>query len=565
MSTPPVERSLEPAKLGLGPLVEKARPALQRLLVLGVVVAVWSPFLRSTQVDNGYADWTWRTDYLGYELNAWRQDHQFPFWVTDPRFEQFRVKGVHDFFANPETDVLSIVPLLAALTNYLTAVKLALLACLALGVYGYWRLLRTLSGRAALLPTLFTALLALCNGALTAHLLIGHTNIIAFASFPLALALLVEAYDPRWTALDRARRAALAGALLAAAYYSGCTHYLFHFLLAFVGLLPLLTLVERPRAWRASLGSAAVAGLSFIALSAFKLLPGIDDFGHYHTNYLMTFRGLGEAFGYLLKPYSVTGIELSHEYLMYVGWGGVALLAVGLLGLRDRRLRPLLLAVLLLAPIMFLHEGSRLLELPFLKTQGALTRFRLQILLAAAVASGFQLARLDAWLARRRRPWLGRGVLAALALLFALDLARTNVAREVHDACRAPLPVAAGPFDQAPAFRAGPGVLGTVVPSSVQANAFSYRYALRAPGLLVATGLPATPRPHLAIEGDGELTQLGAQLAVRVPVAAGSFRLRFSDPAVDWGLVISIAAALAVAALAWRGRPSGAGAAAATP
>ncbi len=523
-------------------------------LALGVVVAVWWPFLRSQKVDNRYGDWSFRADYLGYELNAWRHDRQIPLWVTAPRFEQFRVKGVHDFFANPETDVLSIVPPLAAATDYLIAVKIELLACLALGVLGCRRLLQALTGRAGLLPSLALALLALCNGAMTAHVIVGHTQFVSTAAFPFVLALLAEAFDPVRPARDRQRAAALAGGLLALAYYAGNTHPLFYFLLAFVGLWPLLCCLQAPRAWRPILSSATVAGCCFLGLAAVKLLPGIVDLRHYRTGYLMTFGSPRQLLDSLVKPWTEPWGDFSHEYNAYVGWGGLLVVAAGLLGLRDRRLRPLLVAALLLGALLFLKSGSRLLELPFLRTQGVLTRLRLVALPPLAAAGAVQIASLDGWLSRHPGGLWTRGLLAALALLFAFDLSRANVARHVEAACRDELPRSQGPFDEAPAFQpVGPGV---VKPDAVRANSFSYAYALPGPGLLVARDLPASPRPHLALDGDGELTEQGGKLAVRVRKPAGSFRLRYFDPLAIWGLVASIATVLALGWLLRRPAPA---------
>ena len=247
---------------------------------------------------------------------------------------------------------------------------------------------------------------------------------------------------------------------------------------------------------------------------------------------------------------------MSHEYLMYVGWGGVPLLAVGLLGFLDRRVRPLLLAVALSPRSCSCGRAAAILELPFLRTQGALTRLNLQLLLALAIASAFQVARLDAWLGQRRRPWIGRGILIALALVFAFDLSRANVARQVKDACHTPMPPAAGPFDQAPVIGVQPGVVGGVVTApNVHADSFSYDFSLPRPGLLVATELKASPRPHLSIEGDGELTTVRDRLAIRVRKRTGTFWLRFHDPVINWSLVLSVLSALGVAILAWRGRP----------
>jgi hypothetical protein len=118
---------------------------LQILAAWAVVVAVWGPFLASSRVDDKSLDWTFRADYVGYELNAIFNDDELPYWVTDDRFEQLRAKGVHDFFANPETDVISLITPFAKVGGLLAAVKISLVLYLGIGVRGCRRMLVALS------------------------------------------------------------------------------------------------------------------------------------------------------------------------------------------------------------------------------------------------------------------------------------------------------------------------------------------------------------------------------------------------------------------------------------
>ena len=126
-------------------------------------MVVWWPFLHSARVNNHASDWNYRTDYTGYTLHAILDERDFPFWVTSRRFEQLRVKGVHDFFANPETDVLSPLTLLARPFGYFAALKITLLLYLAVGVYGCRCLLRAFGTRASPVATLLLALLGFCT------------------------------------------------------------------------------------------------------------------------------------------------------------------------------------------------------------------------------------------------------------------------------------------------------------------------------------------------------------------------------------------------------------------
>ena len=526
---------------------------LELTLIYAVLVVAWWPFLRSVRVNNHALDWTYRTDYIGYQLHAIFDDREFPFWVTSPRFEQLRVKGVHDFFANPETDVLSPIMLLARPFGYLAAVKVALLLYLAVGVYGCRRLLRAFRTRASPLATMLLALLGFCNGGFVAHVLAGHIQFLTFLILPLALAFLVEAWDARSPRGSRLLSAVRAGAVLAVAFYAGNTHPLVHFFFIFVGLFTVLSLLTQPRLWSTALPAAALASLSFIALAAFKLLPGLADFHQYRTNYLLRFNGWSDLVHNLMTPWRWMTGDNPPEHNLYIGWAGVALLALCVTGW-NRRTFPLLVIAFAVPWLTFIEPGSRLLALPFLRTQGALTRLAVSILFAPALAAAVRVDELLALSRRRTRYGVAAASLVCLlAAYLAFDLSRSNVASGVAVSCIHPVPKPLGPFSVAPTFAVEKNSnRATVTPSSATANRFSYRFSQVDSSdatVLVAPEIAAAPRmPHLALEGDGELTTSGGVLAVRVRGKNGTFTLHFFDKLVWWGLAITAAASLALAA-----------------
>jgi len=525
---------------------------LELALVYGVVVVVWSPFLRSARVNNHASDWNYRADYTGYTLHAIFDEREFPFWVTSRRFEQLRAKGVHDFFANPETDVLSPLTLLARPFGLFAALKMTLLLYLAVGVYGCRCLLRAFGTRASPLATLLLALLGFCNGGFVAHVLTGHTQFLTLLILPLALAFLVKAWNAKTPGDSRLLSAAWAGAVFAVAFYAGNTHPLVHFFFIFVGLFTLLSLLTQPRLWSTALPAAALAGLSFAALAAFKLLPALADFQQYQAGYVIRFAGWSDLLHNLITPWrSMTG-DNPPEYNLYIGWVGLAVLAFCVTGW-NRRTFPLLVITFVVPWLTFILPGSRLLAFPFLRTQGALTRIAMSALFAPALAAA---VRVDQLLAcSRRRARYGAAVASLVCLVaayLAFDLSRANLGGEVAVSCVHPVPVSLGPFSVAPTFASEKNSgRATVTPGSVTANRFSYRFSQVDSSqavLLVASELGAATRmPHLKLEGDGELTTSGGVLAVRVRGKSGTFTLRFFDKMVWWGLAITAAATLALA------------------
>jgi hypothetical protein len=532
----------------------KATGRLKLFIVIGVVVAVWGPFLASRQVDNELSDWSYRSDYEGYGLHAIFTDRQFPFWVTSPRFQQFRVKGVHDFFGNPETEVLSPVTPLSKLFGYLVAIKIDFIGCLVVGVIGCQRLLRAFGAPGSFLATLLLSLLVLCNGALVAHVLVGHTQFMSTAMFPMALALFIEAWNPRLPPPRRALRAAGAGAILAVAYYAGNAHLLLHFLLLFVGLLTAISALFEPRGSWPMVTAAAVVVLSFVALSAFKLFPGLADFGAYHAGYLIRFAGWRDLLDGLVVPWRMMGGDLRHERAMYIGWAGVAVIVAACVGW-NRKTVPLLIVALAVTWLMCVADGNRMLAWPLIRTQGALTRMRLCALLALVTVAVVRIDGLLSWARHRHRRWI-RTSIVSLALVLdaslAVDLACRNVAGSVQHACGFALPVADPPFDVAPRLEPEDSARWTVEPTMVTANAYRYDFAQIGSSestLLVAPEISVSGhRSQLKIRGDGELTSKDGSLAVRPRGSKGQFTLYFFDPVVWWGLVISATAWLALGA-----------------
>lgn len=414
----------------------RRRPLLEVGLVILVVAWVWMPFLRCKSVDDTSLDWTFRGDYVGYQLHALFEDHAFPFWVTDGRFEQLRAKGVHDFFANPETDVLSILTPLAKMFGFVTAAKVSLVVYLSLGVVGCRRLLVLLGGRARFFPLLITSLLALCNGALVAHVMHGHVQFAPAATFPLALALILEGFEPNLARLARVERACLAGAMLAGAYYAGAVHPLFYFILCFLILLPLATLINRPRLYLSIAGTVAIVGISFVALAAFKLLPGARDFSSYRAGYSLTYDGWRDFLeGFVVPWVPVVDHQVKHESNMYLGWPGVILMAFCLGGLRDARSRALVLVCGLSVWGLLSLKPDDLTAIPIIRAQGSFTRARLLVLMVLGVVAGSQVQHIFTNIARRAPrgllAWMPP-LLAALSIVLACDLTRTNVARHVH-------------------------------------------------------------------------------------------------------------------------------------
>lgn len=531
-------------------------PWLEIAFVLLVVVGVWGPFLSSSHVDNRWFDWTYRTNYAGYGSYALFHDHQLPFWVTDPRFEGYRVKGAHDFFANPETDVISIVTPLAELWGLLTAVKVSLVAYLALGVWGCRRLLVALAGAAGPISLLVAAVLVLCNGAIVSHVLVGHTQFLPMATFPLTLALMLEAFDPGLHAAKRSFRACLAGAMLAVDYYAGAVHPVFYFLVCFVALAPWLTVLLSPRRSRVVLPAAGLVGASFVAIGAFKLLPGFEDFGGFQADYHFGYDGWRDFAAFVVTPWSPEGT--SHEANLYVGWVGVGLLAFALLGVRSRASWPLLLACAATASLMFLKGDNRIFTLPMLRSEGIHTRFRYVVLLVVGALAAAQIQRTLTWVRRLPNPALRIAPVALLlgsSLFLAFDLSRENVLRHETLGAKDAPPAMQGPYDVAPELVPLDTRIARVSVGPVDANRFGYEFSNTSPDptLLLAPSLRMLPRtPHLELVGDGELTARDGALAVRIVGPQGRFELRFSDPLTSWGLAISLLGLVGLTALGLR-------------
>ncbi len=533
---------------------------LPGVATVAVVLTVWWPFFRSSRIDNHAGDWLLRTQYLRYTLNAILHDRELPLWVTSPSYEQPRAAGVHEFFANPETDVLSLTTLFAMFRGLLTGTKLAFAIYLSAGALGARRLVRVLTGKAgeamvSFVAPLLLALLALCNGSLVAKAIVGHTQFLTIALFPLALALMVESWDARLPARARLFRAALCGALLAVAYYAGNAHSLIHFLLIFPGLFALLCLLHRRADLRIILPSSLVLGGSFLGVAAFKLCPGLGAFHAYKASYVIGYKGWRDLARNLVIHWvkNPAGGDFPHELNLYVGWFGVAILLLAVT-VRSARGRFFVLLAVAVAALAFKKDGAFLQRLPYFQTQGVFARFGVQALLAMAVAASMRVEQLvDTSREKKSRARTAFvALLACLAVGLAIDL-RSNVKNAEMAYGVDALPERADPIDVAPVFDVEPGRKVRIDTPKVSANSMTYAFAAldgQGPPLFLARDLSvASGASHLRLEGSAELTEQNGRLAVRATDTEGTFTLRYANPLVTLGLVATIATCIGIALL----------------
>ncbi len=536
---------------------------LPGLATVAVVLTVWWPFFRSSRIDNHAGDWLLRTQYLRYTLHAILHDRQLPLWVTSPMYEQPRATGVHELFANPETDVLSLTTLFSMVWGLLAGTKLALAVYLSAGALGARRLVRALAGkvgdaRVSFVAPLLLSLLALCNGSLVAKAIVGHTQLLTLALFPLALAWMVESWDARLAPRRRLFRAALGGALLAVAYYAGNAHSVLHFLLVFPGVLSLLVVLHRRADVRLVVPSSFVLACSFVGVAAFKLWPGLGAFHAYRASYVIGYKGWRDLARNLVVHWvkNPAGGDFPHELNLYVGWFGVMILLFAVT-VRSARGRFFVLVALAAAALAFKKDGAFLQQLPYFTTQGVFARFGVQALLAMAVAAALSVEQLLA-AARRKKPRV-RGAFAALLACLAIGLA-VDLRANVKDAEVAygvdDLPERADPIDVAPLFDLEAGRKIRLDIGEVSANSMSYDFTVLdggGPPVFTARNLRvAGGAPPLRLEGNAELTGQNGMLAVRARDTAGAFTLRYSNPLVLWGLVATIVTCIGIAFLGLR-------------
>lgn len=538
--------------------------AVSLLAAVAVTLFVWMPFFRSDVVSDRYKDWTFRAEYASYAVRALFDEHEVPHWTTLPEYEQYRLKGNHGFFSNPETEVLSPYILLYRLFSFVPAFKISLAAHLLVGLLGVCLLCtRCLRLRdPAAIATV--SLLMLSSGFYVAHLLIGHLQFVSYAYFPLVFffylrSLGIESLRGEGGPQAGGRLGALVGAalLLAGCVYEGNVHLLIHFWMFLAALSGLLVLSNREQRWRPITSFLSILVL-FLLLSAYKLLPMYFEYGSYRADYVVRYDTASQLLAALVDRRFWKGPGFVHELGLYVGWVGAGLLAVGYLNLRRRTL-PLIVCGALLLALCFAPYPEILNQLPLMKTQGAFTRFRGLFVFVSACLLALALRDASAWLAERksRIPLvLFRVLVALLCLVVANDLRRSLsrfiratsheqvVMREARVVAPA-LSVVASELPQPTTAEPPPSV--EIVETHV--DAFSYVYRGPAspehPVLLSAPAFNLTLMgDKLRLEGQGRLTEHQGSLAVQMTEPEARFTLRYGPWYAVCGLGLSLLTAL---------------------
>lgn len=406
--------------IGRDPL--RAAAALVAITTLVVIVfVVMAPWLGDLSTF-GFHDWDSQTAHRYLVRLSLLRYHEFPAW------NPFACGGF-PAWGYVEGDTTVVSPFLPAylLLPLSVAIRVEVLGMAALSALGaYLVASRFTESHAA--RALVAALWAV-NGRWALQAAAGHTWHLAYAWTPLCLYFFERARGPRRRVMD----VAAAGACFAMLVYAGGIYPLPHTALG-IGIYALvLALLERsPR----PLTTLFFVGLTAIGLAAPKLLPLLDGFGKVprliESKETMDLGALYAMLtsrdqGFYSRPVRVSPYGW-HEWGIYIGLPGLALLAAGFVfveGRRESALKALAALFVLLgfgafhpdAPWSWLHEHA-----PVFRSQHVPSRFLYPAVLALALVAAAGLGRL---ITRRRAalPWLD--LAAAIVVFFiGLDVAR---------------------------------------------------------------------------------------------------------------------------------------------
>jgi len=564
---------------------------------------VWSPFLASSKVNDKFSDWSLRANYASFEIEALQYFHEIPYWATRPDFQQMKMRGSHFFLSNPETDVLTPISALYFFFEFTTAVKIGLLLHISLGVFGLLRIARYLSGESWQSPItvpLFAllAVLALANGGIVAHILVGHIQFQTYFLFPLILdAWLRGWYQPTsdgdvefsessgnlsvvGNKRKKLRKALLqgtiAGTLLAVGFLEGGAHIVIHIfvIIGLVGLFLLITGIggRRTRRWPEDvvrIGQTTMAMIFiFVLLAAIKLFPALNDFGNTAPPKVLSFTGPIMLIRQLFTPIGEDAFKYPHEITSYVGYGGCVFFLAALFGRKQRAEYALLFSALILFLLAFWPDSWVVLHnLPILKTQGA-TRFRLVAIGLYALCSFIVLIRYSHLL--RGLPSLESKVtyiIWAVAFFTAGDLFINGTQRYLQLFSGEQVGYQTSCVT-APNLRSLNQEEYDVQVTKLGVNSFSYNYKRQsdsASPYLMSFDIQKRPNwpLHLQVQG-GQLSQItvfpftGSRALTPMEITAvqlnkpdhGTIVISYEDPVAKVGLLISIISWIGLAVIA---------------
>lgn len=391
------------------------------IATVSVVFVVLAPWL--SRIDTfGFHDWDVQTAHRYLVKKSLLEHGEIALWNP-------YACGGFPAWGYVEGDTIVVSPWLPA---YLflpmsLALRIEVLGMALIGAVGAYAAASRFSrshGARALVVALFAV-----NGRWALQAASGHTWHLAYAFLPWALY-----FFERARAVDRrATDVVLLGASFAALVYAGGIYPLPHTVLA-LGLYALLLCgFERSARPMVTLASGGLLG---VALSAPKLLPMLDTFGKAPRFVPSTEAiDLGAMLTLLVAPdqhFHARPARVPaygwHEWGMYIGPAGLAILVLGFLfveGRREAALKAVGAVFVVLgfgafhpsAPWTLMHE-----HLPVFKSQHVPSRFLYPAALLLAIVAASGIGKL---VARRERrfPYLD-AIVASVALLVGLDVAR---------------------------------------------------------------------------------------------------------------------------------------------
>jgi hypothetical protein len=237
----------------------------------------------------------------------------------------------------------------------------------------------------------------LLNGHIVAHLSVGHTQWVGYFLVPHVLLAAVRVAKGHTDGANLVRIAVTLAALIG----FGAWHLFMACLLLLIAACSI--------GWR-SMRFIVVGASLAAAFAAYRIVPAITTYGAAENEFLGGYSSIGLLIAGLAgEPRTVSNGLGWHEYDLYVGTAGVALLALGLVPARSSALRfsnTLLLASAVVAFFSMYNIYERtLFQLPGFVSQRVSTRMAIIPVLVVALVG---VAKLDAWIAPRvveRGPW----------------------------------------------------------------------------------------------------------------------------------------------------------------
>jgi hypothetical protein len=403
------------------PTLRRILPILTAALLVSGVFSVLAPMLRDFST-YGFHDWDVETAYRHITTLSIQRYGELPFW------HPFLCGGAPAWgYVEGATNLVSPYLPIYLLFDVRTAIRIEVVGGALLGLAGAYAFATRFTQSFALRALL--AALFVLNGRWALQAAVGHTWHLQYGLMPWAFFFFERALEP-----GKLRNAAYAGLCIALMVFWGGIYPLPHTALLLSGYAVLLALFgkgARP------LLVMAIAGPVAVLVSGPKLFAVLDHMQDVPR--LIESKeviGLSQLLVMLTDPTQRYGSRPVptpaynwHEWGIYVGAGGVAMLALAVIfahGRREYALKILGLTCLLLGFGAF-HENAPwalLHRLPVFSSQHVPSRFHYPMLLLLGAAFVATAARfVDP--AIRRRPVLDAWLLVPVAL-FTLDLVRVS-------------------------------------------------------------------------------------------------------------------------------------------